>query len=327
VKFIPGGVARNIAHSLLLLAASSEQPVPALVAAVGDDPAGMELSEHWRSLGGSTANLLCIKGAHTPVVSIIFDSRGDVAASVADVRLSERAINAESLGQYRCLFTDAFIIVLDGDLSQSAIECACRIAVSTGTRIWFEPASASKAVRVTNVIHLLDFVSPNIAEVKSLADSLRKRGIKSRRRWCKSAHRAQPIPANSAMPVCLKDSIQHLLILLDAGVRYILLTMGANGSALCSLSDEGQHASIVYVPALNTEVANTSGAGDACVAGFLHALSLGKTCGEALKFGVSAATFAVETIGNVPADITSSQVEKRASMCLSIPFSIKFTSG
>lgn len=49
------------------------------------------------------------------------------------------------------------------------------MAMRPGCTIWFEPVSAAKAVRALGVLPLLDFVSPNAAELLALAHGIARR--------------------------------------------------------------------------------------------------------------------------------------------------------
>jgi sugar/nucleoside kinase (ribokinase family) len=130
VTQLPGGVARNVAHSLALLAAADTAaalPAPTLIAVVGCDPAGNALLDHWRSMGLSTACIHQLADVATPCVSIIFDSAGDVAASVADVASMEGALTLELLHQHAADLRGAPMVLVDADLGRECIEVSTRV--------------------------------------------------------------------------------------------------------------------------------------------------------------------------------------------------------
>lgn len=137
IRFIPGGVARNIAHSLLLLAASEGRPSPVLLSAVGDDDAGKALLHHWKSLGGDIRAIYVIEGAMTPTVSIIFGSTGDVAASVADVAMLETELSQHRIAAHAETFKAAKVVLIDGDMSKCAIEVRFSVHSRQSTQLFF----------------------------------------------------------------------------------------------------------------------------------------------------------------------------------------------
>lgn len=49
---------------------------------------------------------------------------------------------------------------------------AARLAAGGRAILWFEPVSTAKAGRACDVMHLLDFVSPNAEELKAMAASV-----------------------------------------------------------------------------------------------------------------------------------------------------------
>lgn len=101
---------------------SSPLAPPLLITAVGDDAAGLSLVDSCRSLGIDIEGIMTVPGGATPSVSIIFNGQGDVAASVADVRLLETALTPKALLSHSSRIQSSFLAVLDGDLSQDALE-------------------------------------------------------------------------------------------------------------------------------------------------------------------------------------------------------------
>ena len=93
-----------------------------LITAVGDDAAAQTLIASCHALGMSTRGVLSLPHATSPSVSILFNSDGDVAAAVADVDLLERALTPAVLRQYQADIQTSFCVLIDGDLSQNAVE-------------------------------------------------------------------------------------------------------------------------------------------------------------------------------------------------------------
>jgi pseudouridine kinase len=317
VEIIPGGVSRNIAHSLALLLRSSPRlppPLPLLISAVGDDAAGAALLAGWADFGLSTAGIERVPGARTPSVSVIFDAAtGDVAASVADVALLERELTPDRLARHRRALQAAQIVLVDGDLSERALAAACRLAGGDGALLLFEPVSAFKAPRAAGVLSLLDFATPNRAELAALADAARQRR--------RSVSDLGTAPARLRNGRGGAETAAELGLLrpdldavLRAGLRHAVVTLGPNGAALCALAADGPGIVVHHAPAAPASVANCSGAGDCLAAGLMHALLEGCAGPEALARGVAAARFAVESRTNVPERITAACVRTAAAV-------------
>lgn len=74
--------------------------------------------------------------------------------------------------------------------------------------------------------------------------------------------------------------------LLQAGVKNVILTLGPQGAALCTLPQSGKGLIIQHLPAATAKIVNTNGAGDCLVAGSLAYLLQGKSALQALAFGM-----------------------------------------
>jgi sugar/nucleoside kinase (ribokinase family) len=84
--------------------------------------------------------------------------------------------------------------------------------------------------------------------------------------------------------------------LLDRGVGHVAMTCGAEGSVLVT-----SHGS-TRVPAFEVDVVDTTGCGDAYVAGFLRGLSLGREPAEAAVLGSAAAALVAQGLGSDAGD-------------------------
>lgn len=80
--------------------------------------------------------------------------------------------------------------------------------------------------------------------------------------------------------------------LLERGVGLVAMTLGPQGSLL--VSDEGA----TRVPAFEVEVVDTTGCGDAFVAGFLRGVSLGQDPEEAARLGSACAALVAGGLGS-----------------------------
>lgn len=147
-------------------------------------------------------------------------------------------------------------------------------------------------------VEQITFVSPNEAEIVAMAEALHPKNTK-----------AGPPPRRVVLKKgsngkCINDILDRelqrpIIEILQAGVKYVVLTLGSQGAALCSKGPLGQ---ILYnhYPALPSSVVKLSGAGDCLVAGTLAALSRKLVEQEAVAYGVAAAKLAVESEMNVP---------------------------
>jgi sugar/nucleoside kinase (ribokinase family) len=92
------------------------------------------------------------------------------------------------------------------------------------------------------------------------------------------------------------DLDEAVAALRDRGVSGVAATCGAEGSLMVDASGS------VRVPALDIEVVDTTGCGDAFTAGFLRGLSLGRDPASAAELGTAAAALVAQGLGSDAGD-------------------------
>ena len=105
---------------------------------------------------------------------------------------------------------------------------------------------------------------------------------------------------------CNEDKWHFAQKIAGQSLRYFVVTDGENGAI--AYNEEGQE----QVPAVISEVVDTTGAGDAYAAGLIHYLCEQKTITEAMEEGARWAAFAVATPSSVPGDELKSYLENSA---------------
>ena len=94
----------------------------------------------------------------------------------------------------------------------------------------------------------------------------------------------------------LDDLEEAVAALRDRGVSGVAATCGAEGSLIVDASGSTR------VPALDIEVVDTTGCGDAFTAGFLRGLSLGRDPASAAELGTAAAALVAQGLGSDAGD-------------------------
>ena len=326
----PGGVGRNIAEGILRVSPPGVE-APLLISAVGDDLAGRALIGAWTDLGASPDAIRVRVDAATPVVAAVLDGEGEVAASVADTVTAERDIDPSWITNHARRIANAAAVVLDGNCSPEALATATAAAKdddagasdardfpSASRRrplVWFEPVSVAKSTRAgeAGILSRVDFVSPNVAELRAMAADVRARENGDVSETATRAPSGRDA-ATSARPTAgsydgpyasawaaAKATARDAETLLRAGVGRVVLTLGSLGVLVCERNPDGVGARHTHLPALPAKVRSAIGAGDALVAGCVAALSAGRAVEEAVAIGVAAARRAVESDENVGA--------------------------
>ena len=200
----------------------------AMVARVGDDLFGPATMENFAARGIDTSRVLATPGVSSGVAPIFVESSGQNRIWVvkgANDRLSPADVDAAATVLERADF-----LVLQLEVPLETVYYALRFARQRGIRSILNPAPG-QALDLAQVAHA-DYVIPNETEAEALAG----------------------MPVNS-----LDDARACALKLLDAGVRRVIVTLGANG-ALCA-GPEG----MTHVPAFAVQPVDTTGAGDAFI--------------------------------------------------------------
>lgn len=92
--------------------------------------------------------------------------------------------------------------------------------------------------------------------------------------------------------------------LVDAGVRCVAVTRGAEGALVVTADEE------IEVPAYSVDVVDTTGCGDAFSAGFLRGRSLGLDLGESARLGCAVAAQAAQGLGTDHGTYTLATVQE-----------------
>ena len=110
---------------------------------------------------------------------------------------------------------------------------AVRLAAAAGVPVWFEPVSVPKARRAVGALHLLEHISPNAAELIAISEALAQDTETPAQRKGEQAHTGL-LPATAGRKRVIELQY-HIKRVLDAGAKNIVLTLGVDGAALCTL--------------------------------------------------------------------------------------------
>ncbi|GMH16246.1 hypothetical protein Nepgr_018087 [Nepenthes gracilis] len=345
VDYILGGVARNVADCMSKLGTKSY-----MISAVGLDVAGNLLLEQWQSAGLPTDGIQQGLDIKTATVCNMFDADGELEAGVASVESIERCLTPEWIRQFRSTISSAPVLMVDANLSPCALEASCQMATEYGIPVWFEPVSVAKSKRVASVASYITFASPNEHELVAMAKALSGRDVvHPTQRNCNTAKYS-----TESMIQMLKPAI---LVLLENGIKFVLVTVGSDGAFLCSsvgpgcmgerlytakfhgmgkelfdvvtrncppkhyscstIYEKGSHLFVVHFPALPASVVRVSGAGDCMVGGILASLCSGLNVMQSVSVGVASAKAAIQVETNVPSAFSLAAISNDARVVFS----------
>ncbi|QMU77893.1 winged helix-turn-helix transcriptional regulator [Streptacidiphilus sp. PB12-B1b] len=269
-----GGVGRNIAENLARLGTPTH-----LIAAVGRDAAGERL------LGEAQAAGVHVDHVHrsphpTGTYTAVLDADGDLVVAVADMAATD-ALAPEDLHPARELIGHASMLVLDGNLSPQVLAYALDLARSHNVPALLEPVSVPKAALLVPLLAKawpVFAVSPNLQELQALV--------------------GRPVPDDDAL--ILAAATLH-----EQGVEHAWVRLGERGSLL-STRGEGH----TFIPAPPATVRDVTGAGDAMLGAFVHALLAGGDPVDAARYGHAAAALTIADPATVRPDLTPRLIEE-----------------
>jgi pseudouridine kinase len=268
-----GGVARNIAENLARLGTRTF-----LVAAMGRDAAGENLLSQTAAAGVHLEHVYRTDTATGTYVAVL-DVDGELVCAVADMSATAE-LGVEQVSQARDVIAAAGLLILDGNLGSPALDHALDLARANRVRTILEPVSVPKAALLAQHIapdRPLFAVTPNRGELSALSG----------------------LPARTNRQLLAAAAELH-----SRGVRHVWVRLGSQGSLLSTVGAEP-----TKVPARRTTVADVTGAGDAMVAAFCHALLDGRDLLEAARFGHAAASLTVISPYTVRPDLTPRLIE------------------
>ena len=236
------------------------------VGCLGSDRFGDAAVELWNEEGVGAEHVRRTDATHTGVGFVIVDDAGENAISVApgaNGRLSAADVR-DAAGVIRS--ADVLLCQLETDLEP--VEAAAAIAADAGTEVILNPAPARDLP--ASLLSNVDVLTPNRGEARLLA-----------------GHE----PTAAVAPPTLLDALS------DLGVDRAVVTLGADGALV---DDRGARA---HVDAIDVEVVDTTGGGDAFNAGVAVARAEGRGLVDAVRFGCACgglACTAFEVVAALP---------------------------
>lgn len=256
IRSSAGGVARNIAENLARLGESVT-----LVTAVGDDKPGQDILQAARDCGIDVSHALVACSRPSASYLAILDDTGNLVMSIDDMGVVRESLVASHFTRQRSLFQKAHMVVLDANLTPSALRAVFRLARSHALRVCADPTSTVLAPVLRPHLSDLTLTTPNAAEAEALC------GVRVTDR-------------DSALAAAHK--------LVSLGVQLAIVTLGATGMVYATSHESG------HVPAIECEIVDLTGTGDALTAAVVFGLLHDLPVSEAVRLGMSAAALTLQ---------------------------------
>lgn len=248
-----------------------------LITAFGDDNYGKQLVEHLNMLGIDTSASLYHKYMPTSTYLYITDKEGDMKAAVSDMKIYD-FITPNFIADRMNFINLASAIVVDTNIPEETLRY---IAENATIPIFADTVSCIKAKKLLPILNKIHTITPNELEAEILTGVT----IKSD-----------------------DDLVRAADILLEKGVRRIFITLGADG-VFCADGKEK-----FKLPAIPGNLVNTTGAGDAFMAGLSFAYERGFSLKRTALCGLAASSVAIETDETINSAMSEAVVSKRAGL-------------
>ncbi|CAN5338345.1 PfkB family carbohydrate kinase [soil metagenome] len=241
-----------------------------LVSVVGADSLGAELLERTSAAGVDVSGVRSLDGP-TGTYTAVLDVDGELVVAIADMGAADD-ITPDLVAEQVGTLRGRDLLVLDGNLPTDTVAAAVDQAGRAGARIVFEPVSVPKAARCAAVVDGVWLVTPNRDELAALAG-----------------------PQGT-----MDDQITRLH---DRGISRVWVRLGTDGSLLSTPT--GRH----RLAARTVEVIDVTGAGDAMLGAFCHALLRGDDEVAAAAYGHAAAALTVASPQTVRSDMNEGLIK------------------
>ena len=252
----PGGVARNIAENLARLQVHCH-----LVTAIGDDQNGEMLLVQGRAIGIDMQCVQRIGKLPTSTYLSVLDHSGDMQVAIADMRIMDE-LSAERLAQFQSIIDKSSLIILDANLPDGAL--AWLTQTYADKTIFADTVSTAKASRLRPYLSSIHTLKTGTIEAEALT------GLEAQ----------------------TDGQVQKLAEWVHShGVRRLFVTRGDHGVFYSTDRTRAVMAPHENIP----EIANTSGAGDAFLAGVAYSWLQQWSIEESVDFALATAQITVQS--------------------------------
>lgn len=265
VRISVGGCARNVAENLARLGYPTT-----LVSVVCDDDFGQAIVQQTARAGVNTDHIIRVCTHHSPAYVALLSPEGQLITGVDDTEAVE-ALTPTVITAHRALFQHAPMVVMDANIPVESAKTLLDICAVADVPVVLDPVAYEPALRYRPFIGSFFMVVPNAIEAEALS------GVQV-------TDVAQAITAARRLTA--------------EGVEIAIVTLAEQGLVYATPSSSG------HIPAINVEIVDPTGAGDALTATVVYALLHDIPIDEAVRLGVSAATLTLESPDTVRQDLT-----------------------
>ena len=263
VEYIHGGVARNVVEDI-----ANVELRPTYLGIVDDTPMGDAVLKKLRNHKVNCDYVMTIPDGMGTWLAV-FDNNGDVAGSISK---RPNMLPLVDLMNKRGdeIFSQADSVVLECDLDKSLVKKTIELAKKHGKKLFALVSNMSLAVERRDLLKQFDCFICNKQEAGMffIDDYMDK--------------------SREEMRSILAEKV------VQAQIPAMIVTLGGDGAVFASMDGESGHC-----PAIEVQVKDTTGAGDAFCAGVSIGLTYGKSLAQAVDIGSQLAASVITSSENV----------------------------
>lgn len=233
-----------------------------IVTKVGDDLFGRDVRQNFAGLGMNTDYVSVAVESFTGVAPIWVDEPSGNNAIIVALGAND-LLSPADVAQARPALESAQVVVCQWEIQTETVLAALRIAHAAGVTTVFNPAPV-RGELPPDIYGVTDIFCPNESETEVL----------------------------TGMPVgSIDQATAAARVLLDRGLRTVILTLGERGSLLVTAH------TATHVPVPPVRAVDTTGAGDAFVGSLAYFLAAGKELTDAMARANRIAAISVQGTG------------------------------
>lgn len=246
-----------------------------MVTLVGDDSRGRYLIDHAQEAGIQTQAMVRHPEHATSTYLALNNEQGELVGAIADMAIIEQ-LTPEWLAERMSLLQSAQTLILEANLPEETLAWLGEQALNAP--LVADAVSATKAVRLKPLLHRLDLLKVNRSEALTLIDE----------------------PADAAL-----SDAELINRLLAKGVGAVLLSLGERGVRY------GTQQHQIEQPVPTCDMLSDTGAGDALLAGFVHARHHLESTEVQIQFALLCAAMTLEAPQAVNTRLSATAVTQR----------------
>lgn len=258
ISYTPGGKGANQAAAAGRLAGKGRVN---MIGRVGEDDFGRRLIDSLANSNVGTRGIQVCDGRFTGAAIVMVDNTG--ANCIITIPGSNSGCDAAYIQSMDAMFQTADYVMFQMEIPVEAVYYGIRRAKELGKIVILNPAPAPDHIPA-DILRLVDYLTPNETELARISD-------------CNGEK--------------LEYYIQAAKSLVSQGVGNVIVTLGGQGALVVNKELEE------LVPAIPTEVVDTTAAGDCFNAAMVIALSEGYSLMRSVQFANAAAAISVSRKG------------------------------